>query len=47
MNWDYYTERGGYLYAENGEREPFDGMARTADEWDAYLEANDIRGTVA
>lgn len=46
LSWDYYTERNGLLYADNGEREVFDGKQRTASEWDAYLETQDIRGNV-
>ena len=45
-NWNYYTERGGFLYDESGERELFDGENRSASEWESYLDANDIRGTV-
>ena len=44
--WNYYTEREGHLFDESGEREQFDGAQRTASEWDAYLEAQDIRGSV-
>lgn len=44
--WNYYTACDGYLFDESGEREQFDGAKRSASEWDAYLEAQDIRGTV-
>lgn len=44
--WHYYDAIDGYLYDENGNRERMDGRKRTAEQWQAYLERNDIRGTV-
>lgn len=53
MDWDYYDFKAsdtstakGYLYDDNGHREKFDGVARTASEWEAYLESQDIRASV-
>jgi hypothetical protein len=48
MNWPYYDfePANGFVYDEDGNRVPFDGQARTAHEWEEYLEANDIRGSV-
>jgi hypothetical protein len=46
LTWNYYTERDGHLFDEAGNREAFDGASRTSDEWEAYLEAQDIRGSV-
>ena len=56
MNWPYYTfdpnkvdtasNPVGKLYDEYGNRERFDGKERTAFEWEEYLVAEDLRGSV-
>jgi hypothetical protein len=46
FGWQYFVERNGCLYAENGECHDFDGGRRTAEEWDAYFGQNNIRASV-
>lgn len=44
--WPYFDEIDGYLFDENGTRVRFDGSRRDAHEWEQYLIAHDIRGSV-
>jgi hypothetical protein len=46
MDWPYYTWENGRLKDESG-GDPFpDEPSRTANEWQEWMEMQDIRGTV-